>query len=137
MFLVFWMWLTFRHAASRTGEGNFTFSKLVPYFFALRSLQKKKKKEFSNYCSNQNQIKSQMLLLFHSCHFPFFLLLHVHAPTPPTVKTPLKTLHTTEVYLGHVIFVLLKISSRAHEIISCAHEMIYCELSFQRQMHVT
>ena len=43
MFLVFWMLLTFRHAASRTGEGNFTFSKLVPYFFALRSLQKKKK----------------------------------------------------------------------------------------------
>ena len=109
-------------------QENLNFSELVPNFFGQWP---KKKKECSNYCLNRNQIKIQILLLFHS-----FPSCSTCTHPPLTVQKP-KSLHTTVVYLADAIFVLLKIPSRAHEIISRAHEMIYRELSFQRQIHVS
>ena len=116
--------------------------------FCIKIISKKKRIFKLLFKSKSNNISNAALIsLLPLSIFPFA----PHACTHPThCQTPLKTLHTTEVYLRHVIFVLVKlpsraheiisraheIISRAHEIISRAHEMIYRELSFQRQIHV-
>ena len=92
-------------------QENLTFSELVPNFFCIKISAKKK---CSIYCLNRNQIKIQMLLLFHS-----FPSCSTCTHPPLTVQKP-KTLHTTEVYLGHVIFVLLK------KTISCTRDDKSC-----------
>ena len=80
------VWLTFRHAASRTGEGNFNFSKLVPYFFALRSLPKKK--EFSIIVQIKIKLNLKCCSYFTPATFHFSFCSTCMHPPHPLSKTP-------------------------------------------------